>query len=298
MSMAISFEVATDGAKHLIVSVPSSSPFVRESGSGIGVICLHSNASNSGQWRGLIDMLSPKFHVLAPDSYDSGKSPAWPSNRIISLADEVALIDSTLDRAGPGCALVGHSYGAALALIAALKRPDRIAALALYEPTLFSLIEAGQPAPNDADGIHQAVRQAGEALDAGDTDTAARHFIDYWIEDGAWQAMPDARKPPIAASIVNVRRWAHALTTEPTPLDAFCMLDVPVLYMIGKRSPRSAQGIARLLTRVLPQVELVEFEELGHMAPLTHLEQVNPVIALFLERVLSGASAHARWAHR
>lgn len=68
-------------------------PYFREAGSGPGVVCIHSNASTSGQWRGLMDLLSPKFHVLAPDSYGSGKSPEWPSDRIITLRDEVAYIE-------------------------------------------------------------------------------------------------------------------------------------------------------------------------------------------------------------
>ncbi len=42
--------------------------FVREAGSGPAVICLHSNASTSGQWRGLMERLAPKFRVLAVDS--------------------------------------------------------------------------------------------------------------------------------------------------------------------------------------------------------------------------------------
>ena len=82
----------------------------------------------------------------------------------------------------------------------------------------------------------------------------------------------------------NVRRWAHALFTEPTPLRAFRSLDVPVLYMVGKRSPPSARGVARLLTAVLPRVEMVEFENLGHMGPVTHPDAVNEVIGQFLER--------------
>jgi pimeloyl-ACP methyl ester carboxylesterase len=87
-------------------------PFFREAGSGPGVVCIHANASTSGQWRGLMELLAPKFHVLAPDSYDSGKSPHWDSDRIIHLRDEVALIDPVLARAGSPLALVGHSYGA------------------------------------------------------------------------------------------------------------------------------------------------------------------------------------------
>jgi pimeloyl-ACP methyl ester carboxylesterase len=84
--------------------------------------------------------------------------------------------------------------------------------------------------------------------------------------------------------VANVRRWAHALFTEPTPLAAFRSLDIPVLYMVGKRSTSSARGVARLLANALPQAEVVEFEELGHMGPITHPEPVNDAIARFLER--------------
>jgi hypothetical protein len=161
-----------------------------------------------------MDLLSPKFRVLAPDSYGAGKSPEWPSDRVIRLCDEAALIEPVLQRAGlPGC------------------------------------------------------------------------FIDYWMGPGAWKHTPEQRKAPIAASVRNVRRWAHALFTEPTPLEAFHSLDIPVLYMVGKRSTASARGVARLLAAALPRVELVEFQDLGHMGPITHAEVVNRAIEGFLSRI-------------
>jgi pimeloyl-ACP methyl ester carboxylesterase len=259
-------------------------PFFREAGTGPGVVCLHSNASTSGQWRGLMDLLAPKFRVLAPDSYGSGRSPDWPSDRVISLGDEVELIEPVLERAGSPLALVGHSYGAAVALIAAMADPTRVRALALYEPTIFALIDAAAPPPNDADGIRSGVADAGAALDAGDKDAAAERFIDYWMGAGSWEQTPDSRKPPIAASVMNVRRWAYALFTESTPLAAFRSLNVPVLLLVGKRSTPSAHGVARLLAGALPRVELMEFEDLGHMGPVTHPELVNEAIRQFLER--------------
>ena len=260
-------------------------PYFREAGAGPGVVCLHSNASSSSQWRGLMESLAPAFRVLVPDSYGSGKSPDWPSDRVISLQDEAALIEPVLARAGAPLALVGHSYGAAIALAVALAHPWRVRAMALYEPTLFSLLAEERPASNDAERILGAVTRAGAALDAGDRDAAARHFIDYWMGEGAWSQTPESRKPAIAASVVNVRRWAHALTTEPAPLAAFRALDIPVLYMIGKRSTASAHGVARLLTKALPRVEVVEFEKLGHMGPVTHPEPVNAAIKAFLGRI-------------
>ena len=263
----------------------SPEPFFRESGSGPGVVCTHSNASTSGQWTAFMERLGPDFHVLAVDSYGAGKSPEWPSDRVITLRDEVALIEPVLARAGTPLVLVGHSYGAAVALIAALDRPSRVRALALYEPTLFAVIDGEGPPPNDADGIRDAVAAAAAALDAGDRDGAAEHFIDYWMGSGSWRKTPEKRQAAIAASGVNVRRWKHALFTEPTPLAAFAALDVPVLYMTGARSTASARAVARLLCATLPRVERVEFADAGHMGPITHAGRVNEAIAQFLARL-------------
>jgi pimeloyl-ACP methyl ester carboxylesterase len=258
-------------------------PYCREAGAGPAVICLHSNASVSGQWRALMTRLADRFHVLAPDAWGAGQSPEWPSAHTITLADEVDLIEPVLARAGPSFVLVGHSYGAAVALKAALRQPARVRALLLYEPTLFSLIEAEGPAPNDADGIRNAVADAAAALDRGDAPGAARAFIDYWMGPGSWDRTPPERQPAIAASVVNVRRWAHALMSESTPLAAFGALTMPVLVMTGARSTAAAHGVARRLVPALPNARSIELQGLGHMGPITHPEVVNDVIERHLQ---------------
>ena len=53
---------------------------------------------------------------------------------------------------------------------------------------------------------------------------------------GTWVHLPEKRQAPIAASVANVRRWAHALFTEPTPLAALRELRIPTLCMVGARS--------------------------------------------------------------
>src|SRR5262245_57319092 len=212
-------------------------PFVREAGAGPSVVCIHSNASSSVQWRSLMELLAPSYRVLAPDSYGSGKSPDWPLERKIRLDDEVDLLEPVLTAAGESCVLVGHSYGAAVALIAALRHPERVRALALYEPTLFAVVDAELPPPNGADGIRKTVTAAAAAHDAGDREGAARFFIDFWMGEGSLDRMPAPRKAAVADSVVNVRRWGHALFTEPTPARAFADLRIPVLYMAGEHSP-------------------------------------------------------------
>ena len=265
--------------------VPPAQPFVRQAGVGPGVVCLHANASSSAQWRSLMDLLAESHCVLAPDSYGAGKSPDWHSDREITLRDEVNFLEPVFALAGVPFTIVGHSYGAAIALIAAILNPGSVRALALYEPTLFALVDSQQPPSDGADGIRNAVAAAVAALDAGDRDRAAEHFIDFWMGQGSWKATPPERKPAIAASIVNVRRWTHALLREPTPAHAFASLDIPTLYMLGEKSPESARAVARVFVPVLRRVRTVEFPGVGHMAPITHSGLVNAEIAKFLLEV-------------
>lgn len=254
--------------------------FFREAGAGPGVVCLHSNASSSGQWRALMDALRPMFLVLAPDSYGAGRSPAWPAGRKVTLRDEVALLEPAFARAGAPFSLVGHSYGGGIALLAAHIHRKRLRAMALYEPTLFSLVEK----PEEVDGIRTAVAAASAALAGGDTAGAARYFIDFWMGDGSFDRMPERVQAATTDAVKNIQGWKDALFDEATPLAAFADLDVPVLLMVGKRSPLSSRAVAQRLLRTLPRVELLEFEDLGHMAPVTHPEKVNGAIAAFLQR--------------
>ena len=94
------------------------------------------------------------------------------------LQDQALLIEPVLARAGTRLALVGHSYGAAVAPITALANPGRIRAMALYELTLFALLDAETPPPNETEGIRNAVTDASVALDAGNPKAAAERFID------------------------------------------------------------------------------------------------------------------------
>jgi pimeloyl-ACP methyl ester carboxylesterase len=260
-----------------------SEVFFREAGDGPGVVCIHANASSSGQWRGLMDLLAPKFHVLCPDTYGAGNSPPRPRERRISLRDEVALLDPVFARAGEGFSIVGHSYGGGVALVGAVIHQPRLRAIALYEPSLFALVERESPSPNDVDGIRNTVVASVAALARGDAPGAARCFIDFWMGPGAFDHMPERVQAASAESVRDIQDWKQALFDEPTPAAALAELDVPVLLMIGSKSPLSSRAVAHRLANLLPQVETVELAGLGHMGPVTHPDRVNEVISRFLE---------------
>ncbi len=257
-------------------------PYHRAAGSGPGVVCIHCNASSSAQWRPLMDQLALRHLVLAPDTHGAGRGPAWPADRPLGLSDEVDLLEPLFQRAGEPFALVGHSYGGAVALLAALRWSDRVSALVLYEPTLFSLIDATSERPNAADGIRDCVALAAAALAVGDRSAAAETFIDYWMGEGAYFAKPEAQRIAIEDAIVHVQGWFYALTNEPTPLASMHALKMPVLLIHGTETTNSARAVVALLARVLPEVKVLSLDGLGHMGPITHAAPVNDAIEAFL----------------
>jgi pimeloyl-ACP methyl ester carboxylesterase len=125
-------------------------------------------------------------------------------------------------------------------------------------------------------------------LERGDPHGSGQRFVDYWMEPGAWAGMPTQRRDAIAGAMSTVRAEWDALFQEPTPLSAFADLDVPVLYLTGSESPASTRDVARLLTKVLPRVTVIEVEGVGHMAPVTQPDRINALI----ERHLDGAPLH------
>ena len=258
-------------------------PFFRESGAGPSVVCLHATASSSGQWRALMEHLGGRFRVIAVDLYGAGKTAAWPEDRPMLLDDEVALLRSVFLAAGDRFHLIGHSYGAAIALKAALAHQERLISLAVYEPVLFSVLVANAPRSDEVREIVALRDDTMRLLDEGDLDASARRFVDYWSGDGAWTSIPESRRPAIAEAMRAAKPEWHALVHDPTPLEAFAGINVPTLFLTGARSRASTLAVARLLTKVLPRVCVDTIEGAGHMAPVTQPERINPLIERFLE---------------
>jgi pimeloyl-ACP methyl ester carboxylesterase len=244
------------------------------------VIALHCSGAGAGQWCYLEQRLGSRYEVLAPEHYGCESTGPWPGAHAFRLADEAARAIALTDEVKEEVHLVGHSYGGGVALSVALARRERIASLALYEPTAFHLLKAmgGAGAAAFAE-IAAVARRTGEGVIAGDYTRAAASFIDYWSGPGAWAKL----QPWVRAGLV---RWVtkapldfRALMEEPTPLAAYAGLPMPVLIMCGEHAPRPTRMIAELLATVLPGARSAVVGGAGHMGPLTHAVAVSNLIA-------------------
>jgi len=106
--------------------------FAVEDGKGPVLVMLHGALANHQAALPLIAPLSPRYRIIAPDLRGSGKSHSGEALSFERLASDVEVL---LDELGVARAFVGGvSSGSGIALRFALKRPSRIAGLALVKP--------------------------------------------------------------------------------------------------------------------------------------------------------------------
>lgn len=241
------------------------------------VVLLHSSASSSRQWERLASTLADGFRVEAVDLYGHGARPAWHGHAPYTLADDAALVAPLL-RVPGGAHLVGHSYGAAVALKVLELYPARVRSVVAYEPVMFRWL-AGDAAAQDVNVLTASIRVD---LARDDEASAARRFVDFWSGAGAWHALPAGRQQAVAMRMRSVLNHFEALFRDPLEPATLARLNVPQRYLAGANTVPATACIARILRRSLPRANHAWLEGMGHLGPITHATDVNRRIAAYI----------------
>lgn len=246
------------------------------------VVCIPSTGMSGIQWRRLGKLLSDKGHrVVAPDLIGYGESDSWPGPGPFETRFDVAVAGAVIDMLEDHVHLVGHSYGGRVGLAEAVRRPDRIRAIALFEPTCFGVLRST--------GEDAAIRELleydadGRFLDDtfGGSEPWIQRFVDYWSGQGAWAELSDAER----ATWVRAGRKMFeevretALDQVPHTVYVEALGHLPMLVMSGAESTLAGRGCCAVLGRVMPRGRHVELADVGHMGPLLAAREVNGLIA-------------------
>lgn len=201
-----------------------------------------------------------------------GRSADWDGKtEYQSLATDI--VASLCD--GP-THLIGHSFGATVALRLAVTRPDLVSRLTLIEPVYFA---AAKGTPAHAAHAHDFRPFIGAML-AGDEPRAARIFNDLW-GDTAWTDLSPRRQAYLTARIYLVVASAAAIEEDAdgiTSPDRLGRLRIPVTLIRGETSPDVVAAIHAVLRERIPGATDHVVAGAGHMLPMTHAGQVAAII--------------------
>jgi pimeloyl-ACP methyl ester carboxylesterase len=253
-------------------------------GRGRPVVLLHSSMGSKGQWRSLVERMRRSHRLIAIDLHGYGSTPMPAAPQAFSLHDEVQLVDSVL-RVGllPGerFHLVGHSYGAAVALQMAQARPHRLHSLTLFEPVAFHLLSADHPARCELEAVRDELAHWRRL---GDLQRSARCFIDYWSGEGAFAALPPKVQQSLLKLVAKTELDFAAVAREALRGDDYRRIATPTCLLSGSAGPQPPHAVLDVLAGVLPQARRQRVIG-GHMAPVTHADLVNPVIDAFIRGI-------------
>lgn len=243
---------------------------------------LHCGLWHSGSWRGIATALGDRLTSLAFDMPSHGKSAAWNGQGDIhDVVTDLGL--GFLDRPRH---LIGHSFGATVALRLALEHPDKVLTLTLIEPVLFAPVRDSDPALFKMLLAEMAPRQA--ALERGDLIAAAQAFLKVWGGGIAWSDLSDEQQAQYARQMPLLLQSDPLLTQDTVGLVAPGRLEslrLPVLLLQGDLSPPIIAGVHAALAARLPVVTQGQVAGAGHMLPITHPGPVADAIRAHLDRM-------------
>ena len=254
---------------------------VRYAGEGEPAVLLHCSLAHSGAWGGVMAGLADRLAMVAIDLPGHGATEFDPALDIQDQACETTI--AVLERMDGPAHLIGHSFGATVALRCAVERPDLVASVSMYEPVYISLLAVGNPAAYAREMTDSEAFS--KHLLAGEWQQAAEAFLDRWGSHGGFHVMPEAQRKYMLKTIPMILENTHSVIEDrvgSVTLDNLGKLDMPCLLMEGGRSPETIKLLNDLLEAALPNVQRKVFETTGHMGPISHAPEFARVVRAFL----------------
>jgi pimeloyl-ACP methyl ester carboxylesterase len=245
-------------------------------GKGPSVIIGHCSSASHKEWLPLIEALKRDWRVLAPDFIGYGRSDPWPAGKPFAIDADVSVLLALVKKTKGPLHLVGHSYGAALALEAARQLGPRVKSLTLVEPVAFHLLRLERrPEWAEVERLGIAVLTA---VTKGDDRAAAAAFMSYWLSRWRWWLAPERFKAAIAATIPRVALEFTIPIDAQTGLSDYAEITAPTALIVGSKTRAPARAVADMLGATLPNAKLEVLKGAGHMSPFTHPSEVNRLI--------------------
>lgn len=285
----------------LTAAVDGTALAYREQGDGEPVVCVHGSASDLRSWEQQLPEIGASYRAIAYSRrYARPNRDIEPGadDPMLPHVDDLAALLRVLDAAPAH--LVGHSWGAFIALLAAIRHPDLVRSLVLAEPPVLSLYTSVPPRarellpllvrrPRTALTIlafgARTIAPANRAFRRGADEQALQIFATGVLGRERYERLPDARWQQARQNLNTVRAQLLGAGFPPLSDEDVRGVAAPTLLITGQRSPAYLLRLIDRLQQLLPNVERVEIAGASHGMTEEEPEAVNEAILGFLARL-------------
>lgn len=267
------------------VSVNGVELYFEERGQGLPLLGLHGTPGSSALWDDAAEELGRHGRCITYDRRGFHRSALTPPPATLDLVehvDDAAALLAAL-HAGPAV-LIGRSTGGLIALELARRFPDKVKALVLLEPALFTI---DPDAEAWARGVRERVLEASGDNPSGAAEVAMHEALGV----GFWDSLPAEIREVLAhaspAVLAEMRGSGLDLSDSPLELseDDLAGIRRRSLILSAEDSAQVLRLITARLSGALPFTESV-------LVPGGHLiNPAHPAVLDFVDRVAATAGS-------
>ena len=258
---------------------------------GSPVIVLHGGPGAPGYMAPVARGLADRFRVVEPLQRGSGAQPLTVARHVADLHQVVV---SHCTDVLP--ALVGHSWGAMLALAYAAAYPDCVTSLVLvgcgtFDPVARSRLQAIRESRMD-DEMRRRMACLPEAIP--DPDERLRALGDLVMLLDSHELITSTQELEACDARAHHETWEDMVRLQEEGFypAAFSAIDAPVIMLHGALDPHPGRMIQASLAPYLPHLEYQEWERCGHYPWLERAvcEEFFAVLRMWLARYFAAGA--------
>jgi pimeloyl-ACP methyl ester carboxylesterase len=255
-----------------------------EKGEGDAIVFVHGAVCDLRIWLDQVELFSQNYRAISYSRRSHWPAAHHPANsgylRTEHARDLICFLEALhLKKAH----VVGHSFGAAVALLAAIERPDLIRTLTLGEPSPFlglfdeselDLISRQKIGFDEA----RVLARSGQATDA------VRKFLSVIVGADVLDQLPPTAKSVVSDNASTLSPMLeHYFESPSLDCDHLNRITFPTLLISGEFSPRLALLGNRRLNDCLPNSHEVILPSISHGLHIEDPKSFSRVVKDFID---------------
>ncbi|MFJ8434919.1 alpha/beta hydrolase [Kitasatospora sp. NPDC094019] len=248
------------------------------------VVFVHGSFDDHTSWDEVVPLLPPGVTAVRYDRRGHSGSSAPGRTVIHEHVGDLAAVITELS--GGSAHVVGHSYGALVALMAAARHPELVRSVLVHEPPAFPLLTGDPVGEAMRDAARSHVVTVAEYIEAGRAEEAVALFAEQVAFGEHWRELfTEPQRAMLAANAPTFLEQFRDPDHYALDLAALAAGPVPITLTVGTDGPPAVRRITGILAERLPAAAVRTITGAGHAPHLSHPAEFAAALAGHLERV-------------